>query len=123
MKTRLIPTLGEAGATAVYRRLLRDTLESCARVREVRRELWLDQAASDAELNDTASRLGLSLHLLRGTDLGARIQQAFIDVFERARSAVLIGSDCPEYDRDYIEAACRALERHDAVLGPATDGG
>ena len=123
VKTRLIPTLGEAGATAVYRRLLRDTLESCARVRNVRRELWLDQAVSDPELNETASRLGLSLHLQRGADLGARMQHAFADVFERARSAVLIGSDCPEYDRDYIEAAFQALERHDAVLGPAADGG
>ena len=123
VKTRLIPTLGEAGATRVYRRLLRDTLESCAHVRDVRRELWLDQVTSDAELNETAARLGLSLHLQRGPDLGARMQQAFVDVFDRARSAVLIGSDCPEYDRDYIEAAFQALQRHDAVLGPAADGG
>jgi hypothetical protein len=123
VKTRLIPTLGEAGATAVYRRLLRDTLESCAHVSDVRRELWLDQAAADAELNETAARLGLSLHLQCGPDLGARMQQAFVDVFDRARSAVLIGSDCPEYDRDYIETAFQALQRHDAVLGPAADGG
>ena len=123
VKTRLIPTLGEAGATAVYRRLLRDTLASCARVRNVRRELWLDQSTSDPELNDTAARLGLSLHLQRGTDLGTRMQHAFVDVFDRAHSAVLIGSDCPEYDRDYIEAAFGALEHHDAVLGPAADGG
>ena len=28
-----------------------------------------------------------------------------------------------EYDQDYIEAAFEALERQDAVLGPAADGG
>lgn len=123
VKTRLIPTLGEAGATRVYRRLLWDTLESCAHVRDVRRELWLDQTSSDAELNETAARLGLSLHLQRGSDLGSRMQQAFVHVFNRARSAVLIGSDCPEYDRDYIETAFRGLQHHDAVLGPAADGG
>jgi glycosyltransferase A (GT-A) superfamily protein (DUF2064 family) len=40
-----------------------------------------------------------------------------------ADSAVLIGSDCPEYDPPYLDAAFQALMQHDAVLGPAADGG
>ncbi len=123
VKTRLIPKLGEAGATRVYRRLLYNTLENCTRIQGVRRELWLDRDTSDPELSELAARLDLSLHLQHGPDLGARMQHAFADVFHRARSAVLIGSDCPECDRDYIEAAFQALQCHDAVLGPAADGG
>ena len=123
VKTRMIPTLGEAGATRLYRRLLRETLETCARVPAVKRELWLDRATPDPELNGMAERLGLSRHLQSGSDLGSRMHRAFIDVFDRARKAVLIGSDCPEYDRDYIETDFRGLRHHDAVLGPAADGG
>ena len=48
---------------------------------------------------------------------------AFAETLQDADSAVLIGSDCPEYDPPYLEAAFKALEQHDAVLGPAADGG
>ena len=123
VKTRLIPALGVAAATGVYRRLLWDTLNCCARIPSVRRELWLDRATPDKQLNETAVRLGFSLHLQHGSGLGERMHHAFVEAFDRADSAILIGSDCPEYDRDYIEDAFRALEHRDAVLGPAADGG
>jgi glycosyltransferase A (GT-A) superfamily protein (DUF2064 family) len=48
---------------------------------------------------------------------------AFADTLQNADSAVLIGSDCPEYDPPYLDAAFQALEKNDAVLGPAADGG
>jgi rSAM/selenodomain-associated transferase 1 len=58
-----------------------------------------------------------------GPDLGARMQDALEWALQRAPWAVLIGSDCPGYDSDYLQTAFAALERHDAVLGPALDGG
>lgn len=53
--------------------------------------------------------------------LGARMQR----IFDRAPSGpvVIIGTDVPHIARAHIEAAFRALGRHDAVLGPAEDGG
>jgi glycosyltransferase A (GT-A) superfamily protein (DUF2064 family) len=36
---------------------------------------------------------------------------------------VIVGSDIPEIERDHVAAAFRALGEHDAVFGPARDGG
>lgn len=36
---------------------------------------------------------------------------------------VIVGSDIPDLDAGHIEAAFTALAAHDAVLGPAADGG
>lgn len=36
---------------------------------------------------------------------------------------IFIGIDCPELDDGYLADAARALDTHDAVLGPARDGG
>jgi hypothetical protein len=35
----------------------------------------------------------------------------------------LIGTDCPEINGEYLQAAFKALETTDLVLGPAEDGG
>lgn len=123
VKTRLIPVLGIESATALYRRMLHDTLATCARVDAHRRELWLDRADADVDLRARLSRYRMSLHLQSGPDLGLRMHAAFLATLQTADSAVLIGTDCPEYDPPYLDTAFRALEQQDAVLGPAADGG
>lgn len=52
-----------------------------------------------------------------------RMQGALTDALRRAPAAVLIGSDCPGYSAAYLCSAFTALATHDAVLGPAHDGG
>jgi rSAM/selenodomain-associated transferase 1 len=123
VKTRLIPALGVESATAVYRRMLRDTLAACSQVEADRRELWLDQADPDAGLTAMLERYDMSLHVQSGPDLGVRMHNAFVASLKTADTAILIGTDCPEYDPPYLEAAFRALGQQDAVLGPAADGG
>ena len=61
----------------------------------------------------------------RGTDLGARMKNAFTDCFsEGFKSVVLIGSDFPDLPLKIIEDAFAALDSSsDAVIGPAADGG
>jgi uncharacterized protein len=41
----------------------------------------------------------------------------------RGRPAVLVGTDCPDLDADYLCASASALEANDVVIGPAADGG
>ncbi len=123
VKTRLIPTLGAAAATALYRMLLYDTLSVARQVAADRIELWVDRLDPASELASRARDLGMATRLQSGADLGARMHAAFVSTLGTARSAVLIGSDCPEYDAGYIASAFDALERHDAVVGPARDGG
>ncbi len=54
-------------------------------------------------------------------DLGERMASA-LDRFGHA-PVVIVGSDIPDIDARHIDAAFRVLGAHDAVLGPAADGG
>jgi rSAM/selenodomain-associated transferase 1 len=54
-------------------------------------------------------------------DLGHRMARAFRAL--PPGPAVIVGSDIPALAPDHIAAAFRALGSHDAVLGPARDGG
>jgi uncharacterized protein len=56
-----------------------------------------------------------------GGDLGDRMQR----LIDRTPGGplVIVGSDIPALGRTHIAAAFRLLGRHDAVFGPASDGG
>jgi rSAM/selenodomain-associated transferase 1 len=56
-----------------------------------------------------------------GGDLGQRMQR----LMDRPLlgPTIIIGTDVPGISRPHIAAAFRKLGRHDAVFGPATDGG
>ncbi len=125
VKTRLIPVLEAEGAAALYQRLLYDTLTTAAGMADVRVEFWCD--ATDEEWprgRELADHFGVSAHRQHGTDLGARMYHALAaEPTTPCRPAVLIGSDCPGYDRTFLNRAFRVLADKDAVLGPALDGG
>ena len=76
-----------------------------------------------------ARRLGDQLGVGRivlqgGGGLGVRMQRQFQRAAtERARRVVLIGSDLPQLERADLASAFAALDRQQAVLGPACDGG
>jgi rSAM/selenodomain-associated transferase 1 len=123
VKTRLIPSLGAAAATAIYRQLLQDTLLAAARVGGVDSEVWLDEGEPVPWLADIAAAHGLAMRRQSARDLGMRMHAAFSASLRSAEHVVLIGSDCPEFDPGYLEAAFAALAQQDAVLGPAVDGG
>ena len=119
VKTRLIPALGVNGAAALYRRLLARTLDTAVRVPGVVRELWCD-GDGDA-CRELARHYGMLLRLQSGDDLGERMHRAL--AAGDGAPAVLIGSDCPGYNPEYLGRAFAALSTHDLVLGPALDGG
>ena len=59
-----------------------------------------------------------------GDELGERMELAFSRIFaEGTAEAVLIGSDIPELTTKVIHEAFASLATHDAVVGPANDGG
>jgi uncharacterized protein len=122
VKTRLIPVLGAEGAAALSARLLVRALDMARGCNAAPVELHVSpdvrhpffQALPDAP----------PLWLQRGDNLGERMQTALATALADAEFAVLIGSDCPAMDCSYLQQACAALAGgHDAVLGPAEDGG
>jgi rSAM/selenodomain-associated transferase 1 len=118
VKTRLA---AEAGvATAVH--FARHSLASLLR-RVGARAPWATTLAVTPD-SAVASRLWprrASLMPQGGGDLGTRMQR----LLDRAPPgpAVIIGTDVPHIARAHVWAAFRLLGRHDAVVGPAEDGG
>ncbi len=57
-------------------------------------------------------------------DLGVKMRNSFQSAFDMGLSrVVLIGSDLPHLPAAYIQSALIRLQDHDAVIGPAQDGG
>jgi rSAM/selenodomain-associated transferase 1 len=56
-------------------------------------------------------------------ELGQRMQIFFDETLRQAERVVLIGSDCPDLPRKYLDEAFAALDNHAVVLGPSANGG
>ena len=122
VKRRLSQEIGGTEAIRFYRACLTHTL---MRLGADSRWQTLLAVTPDAEVTAPvwpgchSSRIGI-LPQGRG-DLGHRMQA----LFERLPPGpvVIVGSDIPDLTRADIAAAFAALNRADAVLGPARDGG
>jgi len=124
VKTRLAQDLGESGALAAHIELVEGTLSRCAAGSDYRIDLSIAGEAADQSVVDSwISRYPIELTTQLGADLGARMQHALERSLAKGALAVLIGSDCPDIDHDYVMAAFTALAEIDVVLGPAEDGG
>ena len=121
VKTRLAAALGPHGALAAYRALVERVLEELSPLLDVELRFTPDDAASEIS---TWLRPGWRTAPQGEDDLGARMSRAFAEAFASgATRVVLIGSDCPHVTTRDIAATVAALDDHDAVLGPAEDGG
>ncbi|MBI5461445.1 MAG: TIGR04282 family arsenosugar biosynthesis glycosyltransferase [Gammaproteobacteria bacterium] len=129
-KTRLIPALGAQGAADLHAELVRATLARAVRSELAPVELWVSAEPEHAFFQQMHAEFACAVLTQHGDDLGARMAQALETALADAEFAVLIGTDCPALDADYLAQACAALadradrtDGADAVLGPAEDGG
>lgn len=118
VKTRLIPDLGTARATKVYRYCLAFTLD-LIQSSMLDYEVWLSEVGEDPLLD------GLDCHIQQGDDLGIRMHHA---LNHRLRThpnekVLLIGSDCLDLSVQHLNQAIEHLSTHDLVLLPSYDGG
>jgi rSAM/selenodomain-associated transferase 1 len=120
-KTRLIPRLGAAGAARLQRQLIERALARARTVQGARVTLWT--TADDADTCALADAARAAVCLQHGHDLGARMSRAFAETLDGTRPMLLIGTDCPAQTGADLEAAIQALQRADAVIQPAEDGG
>jgi rSAM/selenodomain-associated transferase 1 len=123
VKTRLAAELGAPLALAIHRYL------GCRTARAVRR-LQHHRVIVHYTGNDGAASVGawlgndLPMRPQVDGNLGERMTAAIrVALAEGASRVVIVGTDCPSLDSAAIEAAFRALDSADVVLGPATDGG
>lgn len=116
-KTRLAPTLGLVGAAALAEAFLQDALTS-----------WQASELLVAHTGTWKPELWAALARHRCTpqgpgDLGQRMQRVLQLALKSCDAAIAVGTDIPGLGEDDAASALRALHDHDAVLGPARDGG
>jgi glycosyltransferase A (GT-A) superfamily protein (DUF2064 family) len=115
VKTRLCPPCTPGQAAAVAEAALVDTLAAVQTAPAVRRTLVL----SGRYPVPTGWR-SVRQH---GVGLAERLANAFGDTALPGVATVLIGMDTPQVDAARLAAVVSALDRTDAVLAPAEDGG
>ena len=121
VKTRLAETLGKDKACRAYEQLLRVLARQLAGSENVR--VCHSPADGEAELRGYFPKVW-EFHPQEGADLGIRLKNAIAEAFEKgARKVCVIGSDCPYLTVEDIRQTWILLDRHELVLGPATDGG
>jgi uncharacterized protein len=123
VKTRLIPALNAEAAATLHVNLLNHTLQ---RVHNIGWpiQLWCAPDTHHPLFSAYQQQYSLTLQQQVGKDLGARMQYAFSAAFKHAAKVIIIGSDCPEIDQDYLYQAHQTLSTNaPIVLGPAIDGG
>lgn len=115
-KRRLARTIGERRVLNFSQSILQGLLHRLRRLRGVTRVIV---ATPDHHARFRAP--GFIILPQGPGDLGERMQRAF-DRFPH-RPVLLVGSDIPDIMVSDLRTALRLLRGHDAVFGPATDGG
>jgi rSAM/selenodomain-associated transferase 1 len=114
VKTRLCPPCTPEQAAALAAAALADTMAAAAAT-GLRCTLVVDGAV--------AVEPGWHVVAQRGTGLGDRLAYAFADTLRPGVPSLLIGMDTPQVAAAPLRAAAELLDSHDAVFGPAADGG
>ncbi len=119
VKTRLARDIGAVAAWSFYRHGL-DTL--ARRLAADRRwRCWLAVSPDTALWTGQRWPVGCDLISQGDGDLGQRM--ARVAAVLPPGPVVIVGADVPDITRDHAAAVFQALGDHDAVFGPAPDGG
>ena len=127
VKTRLSKTIGTKQACNIYKKLVRRTLGIVSDFKHTHTQidlfLFYDPPESETQIRKGYPGPWAFTPQIDG-HLGEKMKNAFDHVFEKGyEHAVLIGSDIADIKTSDIEDAFRDLNRDQAVLGPAHDGG
>ena len=122
VKTRLARAIGNDAASALYSALVCRVIANIA-ASGVPLVIFHD-GDDGGHLPVAWQKAAHSCILQQGIDLGQRMAHAFSRLFsDGIEQAVLIGSDIPGLDTEYLCNAFVSLATHDLVIGPAIDGG
>lgn len=123
VKTRMLPALSAAQACALHQELLEWTCTTLCAAGLGDVELWVSGDSGHQAFNYGLEQGVSAIQLQSGDNLGARMCHALADGLARYRRVILVGSDCPSINRQYLSEAEQVLDSNSVVLGPADDGG
>jgi rSAM/selenodomain-associated transferase 1 len=122
VKTRLAATIGPEEAARLYRHWIALVLQQ---LQPLRNTVHLVGLFAGGGINDFQEWHTL-VHDWREQsdgDLGRRLERAFETGHGLGSPVVAVGTDCLELSADLVSQAFAALSDHEAVFGPANDGG
>jgi rSAM/selenodomain-associated transferase 1 len=122
VKSRLAAELDETIAVELYGNFILDMLATLSKCEAQ----CLICVYPESTLEKVKKWLEPKYHYLpqEGKDLGERMKNGFIEAFiMKFEHVILIGSDIPDLPLSIVKEAFRMFETHDAVVGPAHDGG
>ncbi|MDR3042782.1 MAG: TIGR04282 family arsenosugar biosynthesis glycosyltransferase [Desulfovibrio sp.] len=139
VKTRLASVMGAEAAAAMYRHFVQDMLAELVQVKADLR-ICCDAGKPDVSNSPDAPNSPGAQDALAtykawlgpqhayqpqlGADLGARMCTALADAYAAGyERVVVLGSDIPDFPHELAQKALDDLDLHDAVIGPAFDGG
>ncbi len=123
VKTRLIPRLSAAQATALYRAFLTDWCETLSKLSTIDLIIAYTPEGSQPDLQAIIGDAGTYIPQI-GDGLGQRLTSATHWASENGYKKIIItGSDSPTVPLVYISQAVEALDTCDVVIGPSVDGG
>lgn len=119
-KTRLAAVIGDVAALEVYKILLQHT-RNISKPLEVVKTVYYSEVITE---NDLWENEHYSKKLQDGASLGERMANAFQTGFENGyQNIIVIGSDLYDLSTADLQKGFEALDKHNYVIGPATDGG
>ena len=123
VKTRLQPEFSQEQSLKLHKHMMLNTLSVSEKLTNIDVELCCSPNRNTLFFLDCENRYPISLSDQLGDDLGERMAFSFSVALQTFDKVVIIGTDCPAINGDYIEQAINALDDVDVVIGPAEDGG
>ncbi|VAW85343.1 hypothetical protein MNBD_GAMMA18-1221 [hydrothermal vent metagenome] len=122
VKTRLIADIGEHAATELHKELVLNALNTLTEAALSPVELWCAPDTEHPFFIECQKQFAITLRQQQGEGLGERMHYALSQ--HRGAPTLLIGSDIPLLNRNYLHQGLRALLQGQSwVIGPAEDGG
>ena len=118
-KRRLAADVGDETALDIYKFLL-DHTRTITKNLDVTKQVWYSERVHE---NDDWNNEIYEKYVQEGVDLGKRMHHAVAQALESHDNVMIIGSDMYDLTQQDLEFAFAKAENHEAVIGPATDGG
>lgn len=123
VKTRLQPEYTPEQSLKLHTKLVLNTLDMVSNINDIDAELCCTPNRNNLFFLECENKYKLTLNDQLGDELGERMAFSLSLALQTYDKVIVIGTDCPELNEEYIEDAFKKLDNTDVVIGPAADGG